>query len=163
MGKRMKDGRALVAVSSRTADVLDGTADLSSWDDEELLRGQRKDRNGRFTGIKPKVVPQAVHAERIRRTMSKAYDLLKESTYDAVTVLREVMLDEDAPTAYRVQAAELVLNRVLGKSTERLEVKWDEPPAWMKAIEGAVVGFMNGDGQDIIEAEVIADNIVFED
>ena len=84
MGKQLKDGRALMTVSAKTAAILNGDEDLSAWDDEELLRGQRKDRGGYFRGRPPKVVPQEVHAERVRRTMSKAFDLLKESSYDAV-------------------------------------------------------------------------------
>jgi hypothetical protein len=68
LGKRLKNGRALMTVSRHTADILEGIEDLTAWDNEELLRGQRRDRRGNFTGVPPKVVPQAVHAERVRRT-----------------------------------------------------------------------------------------------
>jgi hypothetical protein len=71
----------MLAVSRHTAAILDGEEDLSAWDDEELLRGQRRAKNGRFVGRPPLVVPQAVHAERVRRTMSKATELLRDSTW----------------------------------------------------------------------------------
>lgn len=156
--KRMKDGRALVAVSAKTADILDGVEDLTAWSDEELLRGQRLDKNGRFTGVPPKVVPQAVHAERIRRTMSKAHEVLRESTIDAVVMLRDVVNDAEAPHSARIQAAQLIMDRTLPKTDNvnlNLGVKEDAP--WLKALKGGIVA-TGVEDDDIEDAEVIWDS-----
>jgi hypothetical protein len=157
--KRMKDGRALVAVSARTADVLDGIEDLSAWDDEELLRGQRRSRNGNFVGRPPEVVPQAVHVEMTRRRMSKAYDLLRVSTLDAVELLHSVITDPDAPMPDRIKAAQLVLDRTLPKS-ENLNVSLGiaDPPRFLSAIEGALVTIVSGSDDGIVDAEIIEDD-----
>jgi len=153
MGKQLKDGRALMTVSAKTAAILNGEEDLSAWDDEELLRGQRKDRTGVFRGRPPKVVPQEVHAERVRRTMSKAYNLLKESSFDAVRLLRKVVNDDEAPIAVRIQAAQLILDRVLPKS-QSVQLSLDPP--WLNAIRNGLTIVPTSD-DDVIDAEVLSD------
>lgn len=72
MGKKMKDGRSLVAVNATTTRILHGEEDLSTWDAEELRRGQRKDKSGRFNGRAPVVVAQEIHKEQTCRMMSRA-------------------------------------------------------------------------------------------
>jgi len=162
--KRMKDGRALVAVSSRTADVLDGIEDLSAWDDEELLRGQRRSKNGNFVGRPPEVVPQVIHVEMTKRRMSKAYELLKVSTLDAVELLHSVINDIDAPLPERLKAAQLVLDRTLPKS-ENLNVNLGiaDPPKFLAAIESALTIVTSDSDPDILDAEVIEDDEVIFD
>jgi hypothetical protein len=164
MGKRMKDGRALMTVSPSTADILEGITDLSEWDDEELLRGQRKASNGKFVGRPPKVVPQEVHAERVRRTMSKAYALLHESTVDAVALLRTVVLDDFANYSDRIRAAELIMTRVLGKPTERIELATERPdPPWMVAIRHGIVGLVTEpEDSEIVDAEIVEEEVLWE-
>jgi len=161
MGKQLKDGRALMTVSAKTAAILNGDEDLSAWDDEELLRGQRKDRSGSFRGRPPKVVPQEVHAERVRRTMSKAFDLLKESTYDAVRLLQSVVNDESASTAHRLQAAQLILDRVLPKSQSvQLSLGASADPPWLNAIRNGLTLIPGRDEDDgVIEAEVVTEAV----
>ena len=48
--KRKRDGRAVVTVSPATANMLaTNNVDLTDWDDEELLRGRRRNKNGEWT------------------------------------------------------------------------------------------------------------------
>ena len=164
MKKRMKDGRALIAVSSRTADVLDGIEDLSAWSDEELLRGSRRSKNGNFVGRPPEVVPQAVHAERSRRLMSKAHELLRDSTVEAVELLRSIINDENAPLAVRVQASGMIIDRTLPKSAT-LSVSLAPPPKYLGVLEAAIISTDTDPDEDIIEAELIEDDeeIIFDD
>jgi hypothetical protein len=113
--------------------------------EEELTRGVRKGKDGRFRNA-PKVVPKAVHNELVTRRMSKAYDLLRESTYDAVRVLVEVAKDENADTAVRVKAAELILDRTLGKAPQHVTLDVNAP--WQKLMAQAIVGSVDApDGE----------------
>lgn len=153
MGKRIGDGRALATVSPTTANVLDGTDDLSSWDDEEVRRGQRRNRNGGFSGRPPKLVPQALHAERHRRTLTRAHALFTQNTERAVQVLIDIATDEDAPHSDRVKAASLILERVLGKSPQAIEVAMREPK-FVTAIAASIIS-SDPDDDDFIEAEII--------
>jgi hypothetical protein len=167
MVRARKDGRGRIDVSAKTVAILNGEEDLSVWSDEELIRGQRKAKNGKWVGPPPIVVPQAVHAERARRLMSKAHDLLRESTVDAVTLLRDVITDEDAPLALRVQAADLVLARTLPKNVA-VHVGVGAEPKFLSMIRAGIVAggqaIGTGEDSDIIDAEVIDDDdIVFDE
>lgn len=169
MVRAKKDGRGIIGISAKTVAILNGEEDLSVWSDEELIRGQRKGKNGKWVGPPPIVVPQAVHAERARRLMSKAHDLLRESTVDAVTLLRDVITDEDAPLALRVQAADLVLARTLPKNVA-VHVGIGAPePKFLSVIRAGIVSGgqalgVGSDDSDIIDAEIIDDDdIVFDE
>ncbi len=116
MTKVSVDGRAKVRLSKTNTALFLGHVDLTTWDDEEIWRGQKKASNGKWVGRPRAVVPHAVHEERIRRTMTKAHELLRESTYAAVALLRQVVDDEDANYGYRLAAAQQILDRTLPKN-----------------------------------------------
>jgi hypothetical protein len=130
MGMRVRVGRTNEA-------LLRGELDPSAWTDEELVRGQRRDKNGRWTGRPPTVVPAVVHQELTRRRMSQAFELLRDNVLRASEVLIEIATDPDAEAAVRVKAASIILDRVLGKAPERVELSV-EPP-WAAALRGALV------------------------
>jgi hypothetical protein len=127
-----------IRVGKTNLAILNGDMDLSTWSEEELIRGQRRAHTGRFTGRPPKVVPMAVHNELVRRRLSKAADLLNESVVDAVLLLRQVVTDEEANYGDRIKAAQLIVERVMGKTPERIELTM-EPP-WAMALRAAMGG-----------------------
>lgn len=151
---RRKDGRVVATVSRTSADVLEGLDDLSTWDDEEVRRGQRRNRHGGFPGRPPKLVPQTLHAERHRRTLTRAHQLFTENTERAVQVLIDIATDEDAPHSDRVKAASLILDRVLGRSPQAIEVALREP-RFMTAIAASIVSMDTDD--EVIDAEIVLD------
>ena len=114
---------ARVGIGKVNAAILSGEEDISLWSEEELIRGQRRDKNGHWTGRPPKVVPKALHDELVARKMTAADDLLRESTYDAVAVLREVALDKEADPAIRIRASEMILDRTKGKPTANMQLQ----------------------------------------
>ena len=149
-----------IQVGITNAAILDGTDKLELWDEEELIRGQRKGRNGKFQGRPPKMVPKALHDELVKRKLSKAYALLNESIVDAVLVLREVVTDDEAEYSDRIKAATLIMDRVMGRAPERIIVE-SEPP-WAAALRNALVfpgpgehGGIISSGEDFIDADVI--------
>ncbi len=157
---RYADGRGGVKVSPTTVAILEGSEDLSVWDDEELLRGQRRAKNGNFSGSRPKVVPLELHHELNRRRMSRAGEVLRESVLDAVELWRSVLLDNDAPLAMRMRASELVVERVMGKAKETVDVKFESEPPWAVAIREMyrTQGPLQVGPGDVIDAEVVEDD-----
>lgn len=127
-GEDITGQRAIVRMGTLNTRILTGQEDLSEWDDEELKHGQRKDKNGRFQGRSPVIVPKQLHNELVRRTLGKIEELMRESAYEAAEALVEIMRgeyveDKEDPKAKdRIKAAEIILNRVLGKEPIRLEV-----------------------------------------
>lgn len=134
--------RRNISLGDTNAKILNGEMDLSTWDDEELTRGYRRNKRGTWTGSPPKVVPMAIHNELVKRKMSQAFDLLRDNIVEATSVLVEVAKDPDVDPAVRLKAAGMILDRTLGKAAERIDVRTDmqgrnEP--WRDAIIGALV------------------------
>ena len=155
MVRKLSDGRGLMRVSPTTRAILEGEEDLSVWSEEELIRGVRRGRDGRFRKA-PLVIPKAVHDELVKRKMAKAYNLLRESTYDAVQVLVEVAKDAEADPAVRVKAAELILDRTLGKAPQHVAVDvTGDSPAWQQLVASAIVPTLQLPAEDIVEGEVV--------
>ncbi len=137
--------------------IVSGKEDLSSWTNEELERGMKRDRNGRFRRPSEMIARQ-VHDALVRRKMRKAYNLLRESTYDAVRTLREIVDDRDADAGVRVKAAELILDRTLGKAPQTVEITADLP--FQRMIAAAIVGTEEqaSEASEVIDAEIVEDD-----
>lgn len=157
MGKKFKDGRSLETVSRDSTAAIRGEVNLEDWDDEELLKGRRKNKNGKFAGGRsPKVLPRVMVHELQRRRFAKAHALLAHSLVDAVEFLRAVVNDESATRSMRLKAAKQILDRVLGKPVEQARISFDmdgEAP-WQKVIAQAIVA----SDSDVVDAEVVEEH-----
>lgn len=167
VGKRYDDpnraGRGVIRLAERTADLLDDPSSVEDWDDEELARGRRRDRNGKFTGADPKVVPTHVYHEVVRRSIRRAQLTLHEGGTEAATVkaiqtLVAIMDSKAADEKARVAAAKIILDRGLGKESTNVEVTV-RPPAFLGVIQAGLVA-LPSDESDIIDADVIDDDDV---
>jgi len=122
-------------------------------------RGQRRGKDGKFRKP-PTILAKAVHDELVKRRMSRAYDLLRESTYDAVKVLVEVATDKKADTAVRVKAAGLILDRTLGKAPQHVSLDFQGDVPWKQMMAQAVVGSVEQarallEEEDVVDGEVV--------
>lgn len=127
-GEDIDGSRAIVRMGPMNTRILTGQEDLSEWDEEELKKGQRKDKNGRFQGRTPTIVPKALHDELVRRTLSKIEELMREAAFEAAEALVDIMRgayteDKEDPKAKdRLKAIDMILSRVMGKEPIRLQV-----------------------------------------
>lgn len=137
-GRSHGDERALVRVGPANTKVLTGEDDLSEWDDEELRRGQRRDKNGRFQGRAPVIVPKRIHDELVRRTIAGAGKLLQENLTVAVEMLIEVVKGQDTEDKDKIKAIGMVMDRVMGKTPEKVE-HVGETPKWQIAMQNGIV------------------------
>lgn len=112
-------------VGKKTIELLKNP-DYSEWDDEELIRGQQKDKRGRFNGRLPKVIPIGLLQELNKRNASHATKKLLELVLPAVEYLGQVVKGEVEPDPDRIRVCETLLNRVLGKQAERVVVMESE-------------------------------------
>jgi len=157
--KRHADGRASVRLSRSSTDILDGNP--SEWTDEELLRGQRKSRRGRWEGRAPQVVPMAVHQELIRRRYFQGEAEIREAVVPAAQYIAAVVKGDEEANAARLKACEMVLERFFGKPRQHidLDVTKTEAP-WQQALNLAIVGTLEQASQrelddEIVDAEVV--------
>lgn len=109
--------------------------DLSDWDEEELRRGQKRAHDGTFRGRPPRVVPKMLHDELTRRTLKDAKQVMQDNIVAAASALKDIALDEDMPPSDRVRAIDMMMNRILGKPPERVEVS-DHRNPYEELIEG---------------------------
>ena len=114
----MGKGSNRIPVGQTNLAILRGDEDVSQWTDEELQRGQRRDRNGKWCGRPPKIVPKAVHDELVRRTYSAAQRDITVSLEKAVKKMVSLIDDPDAEPAIQFNAAKFVIERVMGKTPE---------------------------------------------
>ena len=145
--------REVIQVGKRNSAILRGGEDLTSWSEEELIRGQRKSASGRWQGSRPKVVPTLLHDELVKRKMTKAYELLSESVLDAVQVLVDVARDKEADPNVRIKAATEILNRTVGKPKEHLLVDLSPQAKTFNDFGEAVVVWIDDDVMDVESVE----------
>lgn len=136
LGRFSSDDRALVRVGKGCTRVLIGMDDLSDWDEEELRRGRRRDKNGTFSGRDPIVVPKVVHNEMVKRTLADAQKLLAENLNNAVVVLTEIVADPQIDAKDRLSAIKIVMDRVMGTSPQKVEITGDAK--WQIALRGGI-------------------------
>ncbi len=103
------DGVRLVAERGEAMQLAPGTAPAPwppcSGSELDAFIGQPDPFARAFTleGRPPKLVPKAIHDELVRRKMSKAHDILRDSIVRAAEVLREILDDKNADAAVRLQ------------------------------------------------------------
>ena len=143
--------RNKVRVGKTNSAILSGQADLSSWTEEELLRGQKRSKTGTWTGRPPLVVPTKLHDELVRRKMSVAHDLLRDNLVAATNVLIELATDEAVESGVRLKAASIIMDRVLGKAPDRVSIETTKP--WEIALAAGVVSLGQRDVIDVADLE----------
>lgn len=151
MVRELADGRGLMKVSPMTRAILNGEEDLTAWGEEELRRGVRRGKDGRFRKG-PSVVPKTVHDELVRRKLSRAYDLVKESVYDAVRVLAAIVNDGEADPAIRVKAAAELLDRGMGKAQQHVSLGV-ALPKFHGVLAAAIVATI--DEEEVVDGEIL--------
>lgn len=146
MSKKLDEGfnredlpdRGFVRLGRTQTDILIGVEDISTWDNEEIRRGRKRDINGGWRGREPSVVAMALHQEAIKRTFEEAQEIMREGLVPAVKYLAAIVEDDDVEPKDRLKAVAMIMDRVLGKTPDRVEIKTGTEP-WEDALVSAVV------------------------
>lgn len=124
-------------VRGRTAMLISGELDVADLDDEELARGRCKDKNGRFTGKPPLVVPRSLHDRMRKELLLRGDKLFAENYTEAVRVMANIAMDPRAENKDRIKAAQYVIERIAGKVPDKVELSAADP--WQTIIDRIVV------------------------
>ena len=105
---------------------------------EELVQGKIKDKNGTFRGSPPAWVPREFHRACIKELMRRGKSLWQGSYLQSIEALTAIAKGEvkGAKVADRLKAAQLVIERIEGKTTEVLVLTEEAP--WQLAIDDIV-------------------------
>jgi len=120
-------GRREVRISKRMQRLLDGSLPVSELDDEELARGYPRADDGTFRGRPPMMIPRAMQDEIMRRLLKRGQEKLKENYLAAMDQMTEVATDRNLDPAVRLKAAQYVIERLAGKTPERIHVASEDP------------------------------------
>lgn len=129
---------------------------LEEWDTEELARGRPRDQNGNFTGATPKWITPALVLEAKRRLQLRAFGDLSMAVGDAVKAVHKIIkstdIDENGrplvSTRDRLDAAKFVIEMVLGKAKQRVDIEAGDTLRAMLAS-----ALVMPDGSPVIEGE----------
>lgn len=148
------DKRSTVRVAGSTIDIIKDPDQIKDWDDEELERGRRRDKNGRFTGSAPTIIPMECFRELNRRRLAKAQQMMSQGVEPALEALLAIVGNPRSDDRDRIAAAKILLERGLGKEPQKMDVTV-ETPKWLQALQGGIVAT---EPDDIEDAEVIWDS-----
>lgn len=117
--------------SGRYDMFMSGELSVEDLDQEELLRGQLRDRNGSFQGRPPLLIPREFHLKLTHELMHRAEGTIRENFDEAIQVFIDVMKDPRVRAQDRLYAAQYVWERLAGKIPEKQVVeasirKWEE-------------------------------------
>lgn len=102
---------------------------VDEWDNEELARGRPRAKDGTFSGPKPKWISAQVHEQAMERFTQVVKSEMNTTTVTALQVLQDVMDNDErddkgkpiVPASTKVQAAQFLIEHVVGKPKQRIE------------------------------------------
>lgn len=140
-------------VTGRAARFLRGEISIDDLDDEELARGQFRDRDGRFRGHPSSIIPRQFHTEMVRRLLERGTEKFREDFFAMIDVVIAIAKDEDVDAGVRLKAADMAITRLAGKPVDRVEMS-----VAIKPWEQTLVGIIRSAPQDVGEMVVVEDD-----
>jgi hypothetical protein len=136
--------------------LLTGEEDLSTWSDEEIWEGRKKQG-----GPDPTVIPLKIHREFVRRIKEKAAHKfaaeLEIAIQKHIDMIMDERLDEDGkpivPPGVKLKAIIALEERVLGKAPETVVLHDGDAP-FRRLLANAIVG-TEEQARQIIEVKAV--------
>lgn len=142
-----------VRVTGRYAELLQGYIRVEDLTDEELARGQLRNKNGNFTGRQPKAIPSELVAAMRREWLSRAENTLRAALMEhGIGTLVELAKDKTIDPGVRLRAAEKIIERTMGKVPDRVHIAAEDPvEALFRSIMNDPEGLVSPGGPPIHE------------
>jgi hypothetical protein len=115
--------------------IAESILDLEDWDNEELIRGYRRNRSGRF-GEAPKYISREIQQEAFRRLIGRGERKMKQAYVEAVEALVKLARSADSEKV-RLDAIKTLMERVVGKVPDVVQVSREQP--WEAMLADAIV------------------------
>jgi hypothetical protein len=130
--------RRSTKTKTRFQQLVDGDITVDDLDEEEIMMNRVKDKNGHFTGRPRDLIPRKISDQMRRRWLTLVQEKLNDQTELAVATLQDVMASRMAAAPARVRAAEIILERNLGKVPDKVQQTIELKP-FEENIEGLLV------------------------
>lgn len=145
-------------VTGRMRQLIEGEIDVSDLDDEELMSGSFRDGSGKLNPGRNKVIPKSMHQEIVRRILERGQEKIRSDYFNALDTVADIMQDTDNDAAVRLRAAAMIIDRIAGKTPEKVELSVE-----VKPYEAIVTKIMRELPADIAAADIVDGEIVDED
>lgn len=133
--------------------IAEGILELEDWDDEELIRGYRRGRNGKF-GPQPKYIPREVQQEAFRRLVHRGNRKLRQAYMRTIEGLIDLAHNGDSEKV-KLEAIKELLNRIVGKVPDIVVGAQMEQP-WESILGDSIIAFGE---EDPLEMHVDVDGV----
>ena len=133
----------------RTSALINGEVnDLDEWDDEELKRGRRRDKNGGFRGRDPLVIPRIVNDEYRRRLYEAVHTEIRDGLLPAAKRLTAMSSGQIPADLAELKAITENLDRGMGNMANAVgpSALPAEPARWELAIDAGIVALPDDSG-----------------
>lgn len=110
-------------MSDEDLGVVQGLLSLDEWDDEELVRGYRRKRNGKF-GPAPEMIPREIQQEALRRLVGRGERKLQNAYIRTVEKLVDLAHNASSEKV-QLEAVKALMERVVGKVPDKVLVSQD--------------------------------------
>jgi len=115
-------------LQGRYAQLLRGEISVEDLDDEEVARGQLRASDGTFRGRPPKAVPADLVQAMRREWLSRAEAKLREALHEhGIGTFVELAKDPLVDAAVRLRAADLIVQRTMGKVPDKVVLAAEDP------------------------------------
>lgn len=150
------DERFALVVGKRTRvqRFVAGEITVDDLDDEELVRGQLRGSDGKFHGGGQKMIPRSFHLAIQRRLQQRGFGKMQESFFEAIDTMASIMRDPEAENRDRMAAARFIIERVAGKTPDKVEVAVELKP-WEQLLQGIIKSVPDAGDDDTVDAEVV--------
>jgi hypothetical protein len=136
LSKRSRDPRLPESqVDDEDRLIAESVLDLEDWDNEELIRGYRRNRSGRF-GEPPKYISREIQQEAFRRLIGRGERKMKQAYIEAVEQLVKLARSANSEKT-RLEAIKVLMERVVGKVPDIVHVSQEAP--WEAMLADAIV------------------------
>jgi hypothetical protein len=135
LSKRNPDPTVPTDMDDENRLIAESILDLEDWDNEELIRGYKRNRNGRF-GEAPKYISREIQQEAFRRLIGRGERKMKQAYIEAVEQLVHLARSADSEKT-RLDAIKTLMERVVGKVPDVVHVSREQP--WEAMLADAIV------------------------
>ena len=104
-----------------------GYISVDDLDDEELRRGQCRRADGDFPQ-RTKQIPRQIYDKMVNRLFERAQEMFRQNLFTAVETLGTIVEGDAYEPADRIKAANIIIDRVLGKSVEKVDLTVEQKP-----------------------------------
>lgn len=159
--RRKKDRELAKAIpDDRMRAIATGELSVEDLDDEELLRGQTRDRRGGFGYKPPLAIPKVVYDKMVQEVFKRADRKLQQSLLDVVEQMIRIATSEMAEDKDKLKAGMWIFERLRGKVPDNVVLSTDKP--FQQVLEGIFAGPRTAGATALepsyIDAEVVEDD-----